>query len=143
MPSFAGLWERWDKGEAPIETFTILTGEPNSLTAELHDRMPVILDPADYDGWLSASNTAGPQALLQPFSGPVDGRLPDQHQSQQREERYAGRHRTAVDPWRVSPMPRSELPPGAKRKLIEFDAETWQALHAGARPHEHDAGTRR
>ena len=26
-------------------------------------------------------------------------------------------------------MPRSELPPGAKRKLIEFDAETWQALH--------------
>ena len=26
-------------------------------------------------------------------------------------------------------MPRSELPPGAKRKLIEFDAETWRALH--------------
>jgi hypothetical protein len=26
-------------------------------------------------------------------------------------------------------MPRSELPPGAKRKIIEFDAETWQALH--------------
>jgi hypothetical protein len=26
-------------------------------------------------------------------------------------------------------MPRSELPPGSKRKLIEFDAETWQALH--------------
>jgi hypothetical protein len=27
-------------------------------------------------------------------------------------------------------MPRSKLPPGAKRKLIEFDAETWQALHS-------------
>jgi hypothetical protein len=27
-------------------------------------------------------------------------------------------------------MPRSELPPGARRKLIEFDAETWQALHS-------------
>src|SRR5882724_1474589 len=26
-------------------------------------------------------------------------------------------------------MPRSELQPGARRKLIEFDAETWQALH--------------
>lgn len=26
-------------------------------------------------------------------------------------------------------MPRRKLPPGAKRKLIEFDAETWQALH--------------
>jgi len=26
-------------------------------------------------------------------------------------------------------MPRSELAPGSRRKLIEFDAETWQALH--------------
>jgi hypothetical protein len=26
-------------------------------------------------------------------------------------------------------MPRAKLPPGVKRKLIEFDAETWQALH--------------
>jgi hypothetical protein len=26
-------------------------------------------------------------------------------------------------------VPRAKLPPGAKRKLIEFDAETWQALH--------------
>jgi hypothetical protein len=26
-------------------------------------------------------------------------------------------------------MARAELPPGAKRKLIEFDAETWRALH--------------
>jgi hypothetical protein len=26
-------------------------------------------------------------------------------------------------------MPRAKLAPGAKRKLIEFDAETWQALH--------------
>jgi len=27
-------------------------------------------------------------------------------------------------------MPRAKLPPGARRKLIEFDAETWQALHS-------------
>jgi hypothetical protein len=26
-------------------------------------------------------------------------------------------------------MPRSKPPPGARRKIIEFDAETWQALH--------------
>jgi len=45
--AFAGLWERWDKGEAPIETCTIITGEPNSLLAELHNRMPVILEPED------------------------------------------------------------------------------------------------
>jgi putative SOS response-associated peptidase YedK len=65
--SFAGLWERWDKGEAPIETFTIITGEPNSLAAELHDRMPVIIGPEDYDAWLTATDTTIPQALLQPF----------------------------------------------------------------------------
>jgi hypothetical protein len=30
-------------------------------------------------------------------------------------------------------MPRSEPAPGSRRKLIEFDAETWQALHMLAR----------
>ncbi len=65
--SFAGLWERWDKGEAPVETFTIITGEANSLVAQLHNRMPVILDPNDYDAWLTAGDTAIPLALLQPF----------------------------------------------------------------------------
>ncbi len=65
--AFAGLWERWDKGEALVETFTIITGEPNSLVAQLYDRMPVILDPNDYEAWLNAADTAIPQALLQPF----------------------------------------------------------------------------
>src|SRR6185295_18060402 len=65
--SFAGLWERWEKGEAPIETCTIITGEPNSLVAELHNRMPVILEPEDYDAWLAAADTAIPQAMLRPF----------------------------------------------------------------------------
>ena len=65
--AFAGLWERWDKGEAPVETFTIITGEPNSLVAGLYDRMPAILDPEDYEAWLTAADTAIPQAVLQPF----------------------------------------------------------------------------
>jgi putative SOS response-associated peptidase YedK len=65
--AFAGLWERWDKGEAPIETCTIITGEPNSLVAELHNRMPVILEPEDYEAWLLAADTAIPQAMLRPF----------------------------------------------------------------------------
>jgi putative SOS response-associated peptidase YedK len=65
--AFAGLWERWSKGAAPVETFTIITGEPNSLLSQLHDRMPAILDPDDYNAWLTAADTATPQALLQPF----------------------------------------------------------------------------
>jgi len=69
--SFAGLWEKWDKGEAPVETFTIITGEPNSLVADLHNRTPVILDPDDYDAWLTAADTAIPQAMLQPFPAQI------------------------------------------------------------------------
>jgi putative SOS response-associated peptidase YedK len=65
--SFARLWERWAKGADPIETFTIITSEPNSLTTDLHDRMPVILDVADYNSWLTARNPVIPRAMLQPF----------------------------------------------------------------------------
>lgn len=51
---FAGLWERWndDQTGEVIESFTILTGEPNDFVADVHDRMPVILDPEDYAFWL-------------------------------------------------------------------------------------------
>jgi putative SOS response-associated peptidase YedK len=54
--SFAGLWDRLSKGPVPIESFAIVTGEPNSLVADLHDRMPVILDSADYETWLTGSD---------------------------------------------------------------------------------------
>lgn len=63
----AGLWERWKKGQEPIETFTIITGAPNSLTAELHDCMPVILEPDHWDTWLAARDMVATQAMLQPF----------------------------------------------------------------------------
>jgi putative SOS response-associated peptidase YedK len=42
--AFAGLWEG--------ESCTIITTEANDLVSEFHDRMPVILKPADYDLWL-------------------------------------------------------------------------------------------
>jgi putative SOS response-associated peptidase YedK len=65
--AFAGLWERWTRGAALIESFTIITGPPNSLVAELHDRMPVILEPEHYEGWLTATDTAALETMLQPF----------------------------------------------------------------------------
>jgi len=52
---FAGLWEIWDgKGaaEAPLFTCTILTTSASSSIADIHDRMPVILNPMTYDEWL-------------------------------------------------------------------------------------------
>jgi putative SOS response-associated peptidase YedK len=47
---FAGLWERWrDPAGDVVETCTILTVTPNSLVADVHDRMPAILRAEDYD----------------------------------------------------------------------------------------------
>jgi len=51
--AFAGLWDRWrDPSGNPVETCSILTTTPNDVTAPVHDRMPVILDPDCYDLWL-------------------------------------------------------------------------------------------
>jgi putative SOS response-associated peptidase YedK len=50
--AFAGLWERWNGPEGPIESCTLLTTQPNELMRPLHNRMPVILEPKDYDLWI-------------------------------------------------------------------------------------------
>lgn len=52
MLALAGLWERWDRGDAPLETFTIITTAPNAMMSELHDRMPAVLNPPELGGWL-------------------------------------------------------------------------------------------
>jgi putative SOS response-associated peptidase YedK len=75
--AFAGLWDRWkDPAGDQLESFTIITTTPNELTATVHNRMPVILRPQDYDRWLShppapAPSERAPQlellALLRPY----------------------------------------------------------------------------
>ena len=68
--AFAGLWDRWespDKGA--IETCTILTTASNAVLSSIHDRMPVILPPGEYDRWLDPAlrNTDSLATLLVPF----------------------------------------------------------------------------
>ena len=68
--AFAGLWERWKSPEgAEIQSCTILTTEANDLLRSIHNRMPVILDPKDYDLWLdpAVQNTESLQQLLRPY----------------------------------------------------------------------------
>jgi putative SOS response-associated peptidase YedK len=77
----AGLWERWtpsvkqtglgefvdggpDRSVDPLETFTILTTEPNDLVADLHHRMAVILHEGTETEWLTAED---PRHLLEPY----------------------------------------------------------------------------
>jgi putative SOS response-associated peptidase YedK len=50
--SFAGLWERWEKGGEPVESFTLLTGAANELVKPIHDRMPCIVAPEQHARWL-------------------------------------------------------------------------------------------
>ncbi len=68
--AFAGLWENWKepKTQEWIRTFTILTTPPNEVVAPLHDRMPLILTPHDYDDWLDVNRD--PASLIRPF--PID-----------------------------------------------------------------------
>lgn len=68
--AFAGLWERWrDPAGEALETCTILTTKPNSLVADVHDRMPLILRQEDYDLWLDpgVTNVALVAECLKPF----------------------------------------------------------------------------
>jgi len=50
--AFAGLWERWEKGEAPVESCTLITTEANGVVGKIHDRMPVIVMPENFNSWL-------------------------------------------------------------------------------------------
>lgn len=69
--AFAGLWEQWKGDSEEIESCTIIATEGNDLMKPIHDRMPVILDPSDYDLWLDPETDNVPQLrkLLQPYSG--------------------------------------------------------------------------
>lgn len=66
--SFAGLWDRWEREGQVIESCTIIVGASNKRLSEVHDRMPVIIDPRDYAFWLDPGIDAVPplKELLQP-----------------------------------------------------------------------------
>jgi putative SOS response-associated peptidase YedK len=60
----AGLWEHWkDPNGQTLESCTIVTVDANALIAELHDRMPLIVAPGDYDAWLAAGTMELPPAV--------------------------------------------------------------------------------
>jgi putative SOS response-associated peptidase YedK len=68
--AFAGLWERWrdPATREPLETFTVITTDPNEVVEPMHNRMPVIIQPKDYDRWLTPGDPQRPPVdLLRPF----------------------------------------------------------------------------
>jgi putative SOS response-associated peptidase YedK len=62
--AFAGLWESWrGADEEALETFTILTTPANTVVRPYHERMPVVIDPTDFDFWLTPGPAKGEELL--------------------------------------------------------------------------------
>ena len=78
----AGVWERWIRPQKEeelgldddsnagqiVETFTIITTEPNLMAAKVHARMPVIIGQEHYSWWLETKfEPEFLKTLLRPF----------------------------------------------------------------------------
>jgi putative SOS response-associated peptidase YedK len=60
----AGLWDRLESGEVEsLESCLVLTTAANGVVAPIHDRMPVILDPAEYGAWLDPAPRSGRELI--------------------------------------------------------------------------------
>lgn len=51
----AGLWDSWRNPETgqSLLSCTMIVTEPNAIAAEIHNRMPVLLTPDQFEPWLS------------------------------------------------------------------------------------------
>jgi putative SOS response-associated peptidase YedK len=77
-PGLAGLRDAWRKPNGKwLESFTIITTEPNELIQPIHNRMSVILRPEDEATWLDTSRTSFAQA--QSLLKPLPAELMDAH----------------------------------------------------------------
>ena len=66
--AMAGLWERWEGGDSPLETCTIVTTAAGARTSGYHHRMPVVLTLQGAESWLDrATPRSSLQGLLVPY----------------------------------------------------------------------------
>ena len=67
---FGGLWDRWKSPSGnEVQSFSIVTVEPNALAAKIHNRMPLMLDGEQAIAWINPKST--PELLtplLVPYS---------------------------------------------------------------------------
>lgn len=73
MCALAGLWDAWKASDGNwLQSYSIITVEANPAMASIHDRMPAILLPRDYDAWLDREEVERPPAhLLRPLGEPL------------------------------------------------------------------------
>jgi putative SOS response-associated peptidase YedK len=68
--AFAGLWDRWHSPDgSELRSCTIITGPPNSLLKQIHDRMPMMLAGDDCKKWIKPGEMSSGEAnkLLKPY----------------------------------------------------------------------------
>jgi putative SOS response-associated peptidase YedK len=70
--ALAGLWEGWRGADGTVlRTYTILTTRACAALAHLHERMAVVLEPADWPVWLG-EQPGDPKALLRSSDAAFD-----------------------------------------------------------------------
>ena len=66
--AMAGIWDSWkDVSGETVESFAIITTEPNELMKNIHTRMPVILKPGEEMEWLKEENAEILKSMLRPI----------------------------------------------------------------------------
>lgn len=61
---FAGIWQYWRSRENRIPTCTILTVPASEQISEIHHRMPLLLEPREWDLWLGEEGDVGIAQLM-------------------------------------------------------------------------------
>jgi putative SOS response-associated peptidase YedK len=61
---FAGIWQFWGRRENRIPTCTILTVPASEQISEIHNRMPLLLEPSEWALWLGEEEGVGAAKLM-------------------------------------------------------------------------------
>ncbi len=70
--AFAGIWDAWKRPDGTyLETFALVTTEPNELVAQIHDRLALILHPRITIAGSASTRGEGTRALPSTFSIPT------------------------------------------------------------------------
>jgi putative SOS response-associated peptidase YedK len=71
--AFAGLWDHWMGADgSELESAAMITTEPNAMMAAIHNRMPAIIMPGDFEAWLDTDHVDAPTAAKLIRSAPED-----------------------------------------------------------------------
>ena len=72
--AFAGVWDRWSREGEAFDSCSIIVTAANAVMQPIHERMPVILNKAQYSSWLNSAhyNRAQLESMLVPFSGQME-----------------------------------------------------------------------